>query len=884
MPGRNLTREQAERRARLLRVQSYEVTLDLVRSGRTFVSTSRVVFTAEPGATTHLDLVARRVRGVELNGDVLDVADVVTDGQVELGPLAADNVVTVVAECEYSRTGEGLHRFVDPVDDETYLYSQFEIADACRVFACFDQPDLKARFTFTVTTPASWMVVSNERPLKAPTRTGDVATWQFAPTAPLPTYVTAIVAGPYQGTTASITTRDGRELELGVYCRASLAQHLDADEIVETTRAGLGLYEEVFDTDFPFGKYDQVFVPEFNAGAMENAGAVTLSESYVFRSVVPDAVRERRAITVLHELAHMWFGDLVTMRWWDDLWLNESFAEYVSHLAAVRTTRWTSAWATFTGREKSWAYRQDQLPTTHPVVADMRDLEDVEVNFDGITYAKGASVLRQLVAWVGEDEFFAGVRAYFRRYAWGSTTLTDLLAELERTSGRDLSTWSRLWLRQSGVTCLAPELVASGRTVEQLALIHTRWQRDDDEPARPAEQTESEPAAREAPRSLREGHAPRTDTDLPPHRLAVAGYDLVDGALRRTWRTELDVVGPRTLVPEAAGRPRPTVLLLNDDDLAYTKVRLDLASMRAAMTYRHTFDDPLTRALVWGVWWDTARDGEVPPTTFVSSVADQVAHERDSSQVLLMFRQVTTALTQWVPPERRPAAAGTLVARLLELVDDTQIDPDVRHQCLRTVCRHARRANVLDWLAALLAGDDSLPGITLDADLRWEVLTALVTTGRAGETDITEEQRRDPSATGVRAAALARAAVPTVSAKSRAWRSVVDTGVLTNAQQAATIEGFTRTWDTELLVSYVPRYFDALETVWATRSSEPAQAIVEGLFPLGMIGSPVVDVLAATDTWLAEHPDAPPALRRIVLEGRDTARRAAVAQEVDLRS
>ncbi|MDR3068164.1 MAG: aminopeptidase N, partial [Cellulomonas sp.] len=762
----------------------------------------------------------------------------------------------------------------------------FEIADACRVFACFDQPDLKARFTFTVIAPADWLVVSNERPLAPPTSTGDVATWQFAPTPPLSTYVTAIVAGPYQGTTAAVTLRDGRELELGVYCRASLAQHLDADEIVATTRAGLGFYEELFDTDFPFSKYDQVFVPEFNAGAMENAGAVTLSESYVFRSVVPDAVRERRAITVLHELAHMWFGDLVTMRWWDDLWLNESFAEYVSHLAAVRTTGWTAAWATFTGREKSWAYRQDQLPTTHPVVADMRDLEDVEVNFDGITYAKGASVLRQLVAWVGEDEFFAGVRAYFGRYAWGSTTLTDLLTELERTSGRDLSAWSRLWLRQSGVGCLAPELVASGRTIEQLALIYTRSSHEQNAPAGPAEPRAAAPNDPAGPTGSPEGDGREEhpdDADLPPHRLAVAGYDLVYGALRRTWRTELDVVGPRTLVPEAAGRPRPTVLLLNDDDLAYTKVRLDLTSMRAAMAYRHTFDDPLTRALVWGVWWDATRDGEVPPTTFVSSVADQVAHERDSSQVLLMFRQVTTALTRWVPPERRPAAAGTLVARLLDLVDDTQIDLDVRHQCLRTVCRHARRDNVLDWLAALLAGDETIPGITLDADLRWVVLTALATTGRADETDIAEEQHRDPSATGVRAAALARAAVPTVAAKSRAWRSVVDTGVLTNTQQAATIEGFTRTWDTELLVSYVPRYFDALENVWATRSSEPAQAIVEGLYPLGLVGSPLVDVLAATDTWLADHPDAPPALRRIVLEGRDTARRAAAAQAVDLR-
>ncbi|MCL2422306.1 MAG: ERAP1-like C-terminal domain-containing protein, partial [Micrococcales bacterium] len=408
-----------------------------------------------------------------------------------------------------------------------------------------------------------------------------------------------------------------------------------------------------------------------------------------------------------------------------------------------------------------------------------------------------------------------------------------------------------LWLQRPGVGTLAPELVASGATIEQLALLHTR---EGDE-----------------------------DAELPPHRLAVAGYDLVDGALQRSWRTELDVVGARTDVPQAVGRRRPTVLLLNDDDLAYTKVRLDLSSMRAAMASRHTFDDPLTRALVWSMWWDAARDGEVPPTTFVTSVAEQVATERDSSQVLLMFRQVTTALTMWIPPQRRPGAAGALVARLVELVGDTTIDADIRHQCLRAVCRHVRRANAVDWLADLLAGRRAVPGITLDPDLRWEVLTGLVAAGRATEAAIDDEQHRDPSATGVRAAALARAAVPTVHAKARAWRSVVDQGLLTNAQQTATIEGFMRTWDTELLVGYVPRYFDALTDVWATRSSEPAQAIAEGLFPLPLVGVADLDVVAAADTWLTDHREAPAALRRIVLEGRDAARRATVAQKADLR-
>jgi len=844
-----LTRDEAVSRARLLQVQSYEIALDLTHGPVVFGSTTQITFTATDGESTFLDLTARRVREITLNGARLDVAAVVTDGRVTLGPLRTDNVVTVEAECAYSRTGEGLHRFVDPVDDEVYLYSQLETADACRVFACFDQPDLKARFAFTVTAPVGWLVLSNEQPLAPATDDGKVATWRFAPTPPLSTYVVGVVAGPYQGVTSQTVGRDGRTIPLGVYCRASLVEHLEADEILQITRAGLDHYEEMFDHAFPFTKYDQVFVPEFNAGGMENAALATFSEGYVFRTTVAEAVRERRAVTVLHELAHMWFGDLVTMRWWDDLWLNESFAEYASHLAAVRATRWTGAWATFAGREKAWAYQQDQLPTTHPVVADMRDLEDVEVNFDGITYAKGAAVLRQLVAWVGEEHFTAGVRAYFARHAWGSTTLSDLLTELERTSGRDLSTWASLWLQQSGTSLLQTELVLCEGKIEQLALLHT-------------------PPAGRVP---------------PPHHLAVAGYDLVDGRLTRTWRTEMDVIGTRTLVPEAAGRRRPAVILVNDDDLAYTKVRLDLGSMHNAMTHRHTLADPLTRALVWGMWWDATRDGEVPPSTFVASVGDGVGLETDSSQALLMFRQVTTALTQWVPPERRPGTAGALVARLLHLVDDPEIDPDIRHQCLRAVCRHVRRPNALDRLTALFSGEQTVPGVSLDADLRWEVLTALVASGLAEEPEIADELRRDPSATGVRAAALARAAIPTPEAKARAWRALVEDDSLTNAQQDATIEGFSRTWDHDLLRPYVQPYFDALGKIWQTRSSEPAQRLVDGLFPAALAGHPHVDLLGLADAWLDENPSAPPALRRMMLENRDAVRRALVAQEADLR-
>ncbi|MBU4213339.1 MAG: aminopeptidase N [Actinobacteria bacterium] len=848
MPERNLTRDEAGTRSAVVTTGSYQVDLDLTRGPDVFGSTTVARFAAVAGATTFIDLIARKVRTVELNGRELDVAATVTDGRVAIGPLAAQNVLRVVADCEYTRSGEGLHRFVDPVDEQVYLYSQFEVADARRVMACFDQPDLKATFELTVTAPAGWTVVSNEAPDGEPTATEDGAVWHFPPTPPLATYVTAVVAGPYHAVHGELTSSDGRTIPLGVYCRASLAPYLDAPDVMAVTRAGFVFFEEAFGRPYPFSTYDQLFVPEFNAGAMENAGAVTFAESYVFRSAVPDATVERRAVTILHELAHMWFGDLVTMRWWDDLWLNESFAEFMSTLATARATRWTGVWATFASREKAWAYQQDQLPTTHPIVADMRDLEDVEVNFDGITYAKGASVLRQLVAWVGEEAFLAGVRDYFEAHAWGNTELKDLLTRLEATSGRDLSAWSAVWLQQSGVTLLRPRLESRDGVLTAAAVVQ---------------------------------EAPSAQMVLPPHRLALGAYDLVDGRLIRTWRTEIDMVGAVTEVPQLIGRPVPAVLLVNDDDLTYARVRLDPQSLSTATAHLADLDDPLARAVVWSCLWDATRDGELPASQFVEAVGDALDWATDSSLVLVMLRQLATTLDLWVAPERRPAVTDRVVDRMLELVHREGTDADVRLQVLRAVARHGRTDRVLDVLDALLSGHSSLPGLTVDADLRWDLLTALVAGGRAGEDRITAELVRDPSATGVRSAALARAAVPTSAAKAAAWQAVVEHGSLTNAQQAATTLGFGRAHDPELLRPYVQPYFAAIERVWATRSNEMAQGVVEGMFPLSLAGDPQVDLLAETDRWLAEHPGSVAAMRRLVTESRDAVRRALAAQAAD---
>jgi aminopeptidase N len=846
VPGTNLTRDEAAARAAILRVESYDVTLDLTTGPDTFASTTVVRFGCErPGAATFVDLIAPTVHEVLLNGRPLPVADVVSTGRIALPDLAADNELRVVADAAYMTTGEGLHRFVDPVDKEVYLYSQFEVADARRVFACFDQPDLKASHTFTVTAPSHWQVVSSA-PTPAPSSHGDGrATWAFAPTPRLSTYVTSVIAGPYHAEYGELIGRDGRTIPLGVFCRASLAEHLDAENVLATTREGFGYFEQLFDCAYPFAKYDQLFVPEFNAGAMENAGAVTITEQYVFRSKVAEATIERRALTILHELAHMWFGDLVTMRWWDDLWLNESFAEYASTRCQAEATRWSTAWTTFSSAEKSWAYRQDQLPSTHPIVADIRDLADVEVNFDGITYAKGASVLKQLVHWVGTDAFDEGLRRYFRAHAWGNTTLADLLAELAATSGRDLDAWAQEWLQTAGVATLRPRVEVG-----------------------PDGALTSVTIGQEA--------APEHPT-LRSHRLAVGCYDVLDGRLRRTRRVELDVAGAATAVPELAGTVAPDLLLVNDDDLAYAKIRLDARSLATAIGHLADFVDSLPRTLVWGAAWDMTRDAEIGPREFADLVLGNFASVDDPSVAQTLLRQLASTLLFYVAPENRSTASASAADRLLGLLEAAAPAGDAQLLLARSFATHASTPEQLARLADLLDGSRPIAGLAVDTDMRWTLLTALVAGGARGEDDIVRELDRDDTASGRVHAAAARAAIPTAEAKAQAWHLVVEAGELPNTVQAAVIGGFGRVSDPALLAPYVQRYFDALEPVWKERTSEMASQIVVGMYPTALAGP---ELLATTDGWLAGT-DHEPALRRLVVEARDGVARALKAQDRD---
>ncbi|WMY77154.1 aminopeptidase N [Citricoccus sp. I39-566] len=855
MPTLNITRTEAAARAAALSVRSYEVTLDLTGGGETFRSATTVTFSASPesvGTATFIDFVSTQAPSVTLNGEVLDTG--AFDGtRIAIGPLAAENVLVVDGAADYMNTGEGLHRFVDPVDGETYLYSQFEVPDSRRMFAVFEQPDLKAAFAFTVTAPDHWAVVSNSpTPQPVPAAQAGTSTWVFEPTPVISSYITALIAGPYKSTHSELTSSDGRTIPLGAYCRASLFEYLDAENIFELTRQGFEFYEAQFGTPYPFAKYDQLFVPEFNAGAMENAGAVTFLESYVFRSTVPEAMVERRAITILHELAHMWFGDLVTMKWWNDLWLNESFAEFMSTLSAAENTRYTGAWTTFSSMEKNWAYRQDQLSTTHPIKAEIRDLDDVLVNFDGITYAKGASVLRQLVAWVGQENFMAGVRAYFDRHAWSNTELPDLMRQLEASSGRDLSEWTRLWLETSGVNTIAVEV--DGEEADDGAVTSLRLRQS-------------------APAEAQPG-----DGILRPHRMAVGFYSAdPSGKLVRTDRFELDVAGEVTEVTEAVGRPRPDVILPNDDDLAYAKIRLDAASWSYVATHLKDVAESLPRTLLWGAAWDTVRDAEATAGWFVDLLLANIGHERDSSVVQTLLRQLTTTLSQYAAPEHAAGLREEAAERLLELARAAESGSDNQLQFVKAFALHARTAGQLDTLAGLHAGTEVLDGLDLNTDLKWEMLTGLVAGGRASEAEIAAAEAADATATGALAASQARAAVATAEAKRTAWDQVVS-GSLSNMTQRNVLLGFNRVHDPALLAPFADKYFAGVEQLWASRSHEMAESAAIGLFPGAQVSAATIE---AADALVERSRAQQPALSRTVAESRDEMVRALAARKAD---
>ncbi|CAM3827906.1 aminopeptidase N [Tsukamurella strandjordii] len=853
MSAPNLTQVQAAERASIVDVARYAIDLDLTDGSNspgtgTFGSTTTITFGATAGAETFIDLIASDVTAT-LNGAPVDVSGYTEEQGLRLTGLAEQNELVVSGQFHYSNTGEGLHRFTDPTDDAVYLYSQFETADAKRMFACFDQPDLKAVFDVTVTAPSSWTVVSNGAESATATLATGAQRWTFVTTEPMSTYLVALIAGPYAVWKDAYTDEHGT-IDLRLFCRASLAEHMDPERLFTETKQGFGFYHKNFGIPYAFGKYDQLFVPEFNAGAMENAGAVTFLEDYVFRSKVTRYLYERRCETVLHEMAHMWFGDLVTMRWWDDLWLNESFATFASVLSQAEATEYTSAWTTFANVEKSWAYRQDQLPSTHPVAADIPDLQAVEVNFDGITYAKGASVLKQLVAYVGLDPFLAGLRAYFAEHKFGNATFDDLLRALEASSGRDLSGWGAQWLKTTGINILRPdfELDDQGR--------FTRFT------------------------IVQEGAQPGAG-ETRTHRLAVGVYADQGGKLVRTKRVELDVEGERTDVAELVGVDRGELVLINDDDLTYCSVRLDPVSLATVTNRIADIADSLPRTLGWSAAWEMTRQAEMKARDFVTLVLGGIGAETEVGVVQRVVLQAQTAVEAYADPAWAAAEGrDRLASGLLQLARDAEAGSDFQLAFVNALATSALGTDQVQVLRSLFDGADpasvGLAGLSVDTDLRWRLVNALARSGALTADEIEAEVLRDPTAAGERAAATALAARPDGRVKEEAWEKVFGDDSISNTMTRAISAGIAAPGQAELLAPFTARYFAAIDEVWSRRSSEVAQTVVIGLYPSWDISDGAV---AAADAWLAgEHPSA---LRRLVLEGRDGVVRSLRARAFD---
>ena len=858
MPGTNLTRDEARARADILTVDSYRVDLDLTapiephRNDTRFASTTVIRFTcSQPGATTFADLVGATIYELTLNGKPLDPASVYRDGRIHLDGLAADNELRVVADCSYSRTGEGLHRFVDPADDRIYTYTQFEVPDARRVYTTFEQPDLKSLFTFHVTAPADWTVVSNA-PTPEPVDAGNgTATWDFPQTQRMSTYITALVAGEYHEHRDTYAGKHG-DIPLGHYCRQSMVAFLDTDELLEITKQGFGFFEDAFDYPYPFGKYDQLYVPEYNMGAMENAGCVTFRDDLLPRGRQTRSFYEQHANTILHEMAHMWFGDLVTMRWWDDLWLNESFAEWASHHASVEATKYDEAWTGFTNARKNWAYRQDQLPSTHPVAADNYDLEAVEVNFDGITYAKGASALKQLVAWTGEEDFLKGLRAYFKSHEFGNSELSDLLGALEKASGRDLHAWAQEWLQTSGVNTLTPQFdVDADGTFTSFAVGQ-------------------------------EAHA-----DFPTlrrHRIGIGLYDTVgdsagNGRLVRRTSLKVDIEGQRSQVSELVGQNQPDLVLLNDGDLSYAKIRLDERSLATVVSSIDALDDSLARALCWGATWDMTRDAEMSTTDFVSLVMQGVGAETDLTAVGALLRYAKQAIDSYSNPATRASLRSAWEQRLRILLEQAAPGSDHQLALLRAYASAAISEEGLTFVQGLYDGSVTLDGLTVDTDLRWTLLKSLAFAGRADRDAVLAELEGDHTISGQEHAAGAMTVIPTAQAKQEAWNDSVLRDDVPNETQRSIAHSFQVPGQDELLTPYVAKYLDEASTIWERKGVQRASVVLVNLFPRAIATQETLDTVNA---WLGSS-DANPAAKRYVREGCADIERALSAQVRDAR-
>ncbi|HEY5304061.1 MAG TPA: aminopeptidase N [Acidimicrobiales bacterium] len=838
MSVEEITRDQTIERAKLVNSVSYDVSLDLTGGDEVFGSVSVITFScATPGASTYVDLVAHAVYEIVVNGVVLDPVTAWANGRITLSGLLEHNEVRIAADCSYANDGTAMHRSVDSADGKVYVYTALEPADARRVYANFEQPDLKAAFTLHVSAPAHWTVFSNQ-PTPEPTpRADSTSVRDFAPTPRISTYLTTVVAGEYVVVRDSHTSVTGQVIPLALACRASFANYLDAEELFDLTKRGLDFFTELFGTDYPFAKYDQVFVAEFDS-AVENVGCVVITEELLFGSRVTDLMYERRTNTLLHEMAHMWFGDLVTMQWWDDLWLNESFAEFCATLACAEATRFTDAWATFAYSRKTWGLMQDRLPTTHPIAAYVATVTEAESNFDGISYAKGASVLKQLVAYVGRDNFFTAIKGYFDRHAWGNTTLADLLEALEAGSGKSLSPWSKAWLEAAGPNTLRSEFEVDDQgTFTSFAVLQ--------------EASESQPTLR-------------------PHRISIGLYDRVDGALVRTRRVMVEIASARADVSELVGEKQPDLLVLNDDDFGFAAVRFDARSLDTLTQSIGEITDPLARAVCWVAALDMVNQAELSLAAFVGMVSIAMETEPSVAVVQTVHHETAQVIAHLGDPKEVPKLKEQLAAAAARLLGAAEPGSDHQLAWAELLGWTATSDEQVELVAALLDASTTVPGLVIDTELRWTLLGRLVTTGRVADADIDTELIRDPTDAGERRAATCRAALPEAKHKEAAWKMLAETDSLGVQGVLEVAEGFTQSEHAALLAPYARRYFDVIQDVWSSHGDHFRVVLSQALFPAT---APPREVIEQIDSFLAAR-QRDRGLERVLVEFRDVAERA----------
>ncbi|MFC7595696.1 aminopeptidase N [Terrabacter sp. GCM10028922] len=782
---RSLTLVEARERSSLITVTSYAVELDLDRGDEIFGSHTAVRFTcAEPGAASWVDLKARSVEAVSLNGEALDPAAVL-DGRLPLTGLQADNELVVASTMAYSHDGQGLHRATDPADDRDYVYGHLFLDAAPSVYACFDQPDLKAPYDVTVRAPLDWVVLGNG----AATQSGP-GRWTLATTKPLATYFMTVCAGPYVSVSDE---HDG--IPLGIHARASLREPLErhAPELFDVTKRSFDYFHGLFGIRYPFGEYHQVFVPEFNAGAMENPGCVTFRDQYLFRGAATRDELLGRANTVAHEMSHMWFGDIVTMKWWDDLWLNESFAEYMSHRCLVDATDYTDAWVDSSIVRKVWGYGAERSPSTHPVAGvEALDAQSALQNFDGISYAKGAATLRQLIAYVGDEPFIEGVRAYLTDKSYGNGTLADFLGAIEAASGKDLETWSRAWLLTADRDTISVDVEEQGGVIQSAV------------------------ARRESP------------TDRPadrPHAFDVAGW--TDG--RELGRVTTTITGPETALADLEGTPEPALLVPNASDLTWARVRLSDSTVAALPTQLAQVPDDQARAVVWSALIDGVHGATVSPGAFLDVFDAAWPHETSSSILTRIAAYAEHRIVPWfVPREAQDRALARLSTAGAGLLERSTPGTTESLAAARLVAGTSADATLLRaW-----ADGEGLPaGLEDDGDFRWIVVRNLASRGLIGVPEIEAYHTKDDTLQGSLNALMCRASLPDAEVKAWAWAQLTGQEGRSNYEMVHLARGFWMAPDDDLVVDYVPRYFTDVPAMSEWVGEDALSRVVLVAFP-----------------------------------------------------